>query len=182
MLSDPTAASASSPALQEPYEILRGAASESNGTRGYSSEDDTRGTRSSVSGLRTSLRQAQDRLQSRNDLVEDIVARLRTTQDPLRQYASADPKGPGEHSKRTAALFEKPTTPNRAGARCDISTPKQWPVSRSCSLTEEMPSSVESGGRPGICSSSWATKRRVEFAIGDGHWFRCLWLEIQEWD
>ena len=41
---------------REAYAIIRGAASEFNGTRGYLSEDDTRGTRSSVSG---SLRQAQ---------------------------------------------------------------------------------------------------------------------------
>ena len=95
------------------------------------------------------------------------MVRLRTTRDPLRQDASADPKGHGGHTKAAAALFRKPTTPNRAGDRCDIPTPKQSPVSRSCSLTGGMPSSVESGAGPGIRSSSWATKRRVELAIGD---------------
>ena len=149
------------------YAIVHGTASEFNGTWGYSSEDDTCGTRSKVSGLRTSLRQARDRLQSRDDLVEDVVARLRTTRDPLRKDASANPQGYGRHSKATAALFMKPLTPNHADSRRDIPTPKQSPVSRSCDLTYEMPSSVESGAVPGN-STSRATKRRVEFAIDDG--------------
>ena len=48
--------------------------------------------------------------------------------------------------------------------------PTKSPVSRLCSLTEEMPSSVESGSGPSIRGGSQGTtrKRRVEFAIDDG--------------
>ena len=63
-------------------------------------------------------------------MVEDVVSRLRAARDPLRQEASANPKGHGGHTKATAGLFRKPTTPNRTGARCDIPTPSQSPVSR----------------------------------------------------
>ena len=56
-------------------------------------------------------------------------------------------------------------TPYRAGGRCDLPTPKQSPVSRPYSLTEEMPSSVESGARPSIRGSAFGTKRRVGFDI-----------------
>ena len=55
-----------------------------NGTRGYSSEDDARGTRSTISGLRTLLRQAQARLQSRDHVVEGVLERLRATRNPHR--------------------------------------------------------------------------------------------------
>ena len=53
-------------------------------------------------------------------------------------YASADPQGHGRNSEATAALFMKLSTPNRAGGRCDMPTPKQSPVSRSCYLTKEI--------------------------------------------
>ena len=86
---------------QEAYEIGNDAASEFNGTRGHSSEDDTRGTRSAISSLRTSLRQAHARLQSRDHLVEDVLERLRTTRNPRRQDASAVPTGNSGHTKAT---------------------------------------------------------------------------------
>ena len=164
MLSEPKT---SSPIDQEAYAIVHGPGSEFNGTSGYSSEDDTRGARSAISGLRTSLRQARDRLQSRDGLVEDVMARIRTTRNPLRQDASADPQGHGGHTKAASALFGRPMAPNRASSRCGIPTPNQSTVSRSCSLIEEMPSSVESGAGPSIRDSLWGTKRRVEFAIKD---------------
>ena len=125
-------------------------------------------SRSSISGLRTSLRQARDRPQSRDDLVEDVMARLRTTRNPLRQDASTNPKGHGRHTKAISALFRRPMTPNCTGGRCGIPTPKQSPVSRSCDLTEKMPSSAESGAGTSIRGGSWGTKRRVDFAIEDG--------------
>ena len=51
-------------AYKEAYEILNGAAVGFHGARGYSrlSEDDTRVTRSSCSGLRTSTRRARERI------------------------------------------------------------------------------------------------------------------------
>ena len=58
-------------------------------------------------------------------------------------------------------------TSNRAGGRCDIPTPAT-PVSLSCTDTEPVPSSVGSGAGPLVRGSSWGTKRRVDFAIGDG--------------
>ena len=58
---------------------------------------------------------------------------------------------------------------NRAGGRCDIPTPTKSPFSiRSCTATEETPASVESGAGPLNGGGSWGTKRRVDFAIGDG--------------
>ena len=115
---------------QEAYKIVNGAASEFNRTRGYSSEEDARGTRSSISGLSTLLQQARDRLQLRDDLVEDVMARLRTTRNPLRQDPSAESQGHGGHTKATSVLFRRPMTPNRAGGRCGIPTPEQSPVNR----------------------------------------------------
>ena len=152
---------------QEAYEIANGAAREFKGARGYSSEDDTRGTRSAISGLRTSVRQARDRLQSRDHLLEDVLERLRTTRNPRRQDALAVPKGHGGHTKATSALFSQQMTPNRAGGRCDLPTPTPSPVSRPCSLTEGMPSSFESGAGPSIRGGALAmgTKRRVGFDI-----------------
>ena len=41
------------------------------------------------------------------------------------------------------------------------------PVSLSCTDTEPMPSSVESGAGPLVKARSWGTKRRVGFAIDD---------------
>ena len=58
---------------KEAYEILNSAAGGFHGTRGYSSEDDTRGTRSSHSILRTSVRRARDRVEPRDKLVPDVV-------------------------------------------------------------------------------------------------------------
>ena len=132
----------------------------------YSSEDDTRGTRSSIStsSLRTSLRKARDRLKSRGELVQDVMARLRYTRDTLHQDASPYPKGHGRDAKATTMSLRR-TTSNHAGGRCDIPTPKQSPVSRPCTATEEMPSSVESGAGPSIRGGSWGTKRRVHFAV-----------------
>ena len=78
---------------KEAYEILNGAAGEFHGARGFSSEDDTRGTRSSGSGLRTSLQKARDRIESRDDLVQDVVARLKSTRDSPHQDVSPDRKG-----------------------------------------------------------------------------------------
>ena len=60
-----------------------------------------------------------------------------------------------------------PSTPIRDVGRCYMPTPKQSSISQSCDITEEMPSSVQSGAMPAN-SSSWATKRRVEFAVADG--------------
>ena len=164
-------------AYQEAYEIANGAAtqpaSEFDGTRGYSSEADTRGTRSAISGLRTLLQQARGRLQSRDHLVEEVLERARTTRTPRRQEASAVPQGNGGHTKATtaSALFSRQMAPgpNRAGSRCDLPAPKQSPVSRSCSLSEEMPSSVGAGPssiRGG--SMAMGTKRRVGFDIKVG--------------
>ena len=97
------------------------------------------------------------------------MARLRATRDPLRQDASANSKGHGRHSKAAADIFMKPSLPSRAVGRCVILTPKNSPAtcSRSCNLTSDEPSSVESGAVPSN-SNSWATKRMVEFAITDG--------------
>ena len=153
---------------QEAYKIVNGAASEFNRTRGYSSEEDARGTRSSISGLSTLLQQARDRLQLRDDLVEDVMARLRTTRNPLRQDPSAESQGHGGHTKATSVLFRRPMTPNRAGGRCGIPTPEQSPVNRPCDPTEEMPSSVESCAGPSIRGGLCGTKQRVDFAIQDG--------------
>ena len=89
---------------KEAYEIGNGTTRGFNGTRGYSSEDDARGTRSTISGLRTSQRQAQARLQSRDQLVEDVLERLRTTRSPHRQGASSV-QGNGGHPKATMYLF-----------------------------------------------------------------------------
>ena len=116
-------------AYQKAYGIVNGAASEFNGARGCSSEDDTRGTRLAISGLRTSLRQARDRLQSRDHLVEGVLERLRTPR-PCRQDALAVPQG--GHTNATSVFFSRQNlmTPNRAGGRCDLPTPKQSPVSR----------------------------------------------------
>ena len=151
---------------KEAYEIANGAASEFNGTRGYSSEDDTRGTRSTISGLRTSLRQAQARLQSRDHLVEDVLERLRTTRNPHRQGASALQDN-GGHTKATMDLFSRQMSADRVGGRCDVPTPTKSPISRPCSLREPMPSSVESGVGPSLRGVASGTKRRVEFDIED---------------
>ena len=56
-------------------------------------------------------------------------------------------------------MFRRRMTSNRVDDRCDILTPKQSPVSRSCDLTEEMPSSVESGAGPSIRGGSWGMPR-----------------------
>ena len=120
-----------------------------------------------ISGLRTSLRQARYILRSRDNLVEDVLERPRTTRSPRRQDASAVPKGNGGHTKAISVLFSRKITPNRAGGRCDLPTPTPSPVSRPCSLTEEMPSSFESGAGPSIRGGALAmgTKRRVGFDI-----------------
>ena len=51
---------------------------------------------------------------------------------------------------------------NRADGRCEQPT---TPVSLSCTDTEPMPSSVESGVGPLVKGRPWGTKRRVDFAI-----------------
>ena len=93
------------------------------------------------------------------------MARLKFTRDPLHQDVSPDPQGHGRHSKAGTMSPRRVTSiGNRAGGRCDIPTPTKSPVSiRSCTATESMPSSVESGSGPLIRGSSWGTKRRVEF-------------------
>ena len=74
----------------------------------------------------------------------------------------------GEHTKATSALFTRPMTPNRAGGRFDLTTPKQSPVGRSYSLMEELSSSVECGAGPSsIRGGSSGTTRRVGFDIED---------------
>ena len=55
---------------------------------------------------------------------------------------------------------------NRVGGRCDVPTPTT-PVSLSCTDTEPIPSSAESGAGPLVRGAPWGTKRRVDFAIGD---------------
>ena len=149
---------------KEAYEIFHGAAGEFHRARGHSSDDDTRGTRSSISGLRTSLRKARDRLESREELVQDVMARLKFTRDPLHQDVSPDPTGHERHSK-AATMSLRRVTSNRGGCRCDIPTPTKSPVS---TATEEMHLSAESGSGPLIRGGSWGTKRRVDFDIDDG--------------
>ena len=95
------------------------------------------------------------------------MARLKCTRHTLHQDASPDPKGHGLDAKATAMSL-RCTASNRAGGRCDIPTPKQFaqlPVSRSCTATEEMPSSVESGAGPSIRGGSWGAKWRMDFAM-----------------
>ena len=75
---------------KEAYEILNGAAVGFHGARGYSSEDDTRGTRSSRSVLRTSIRRARERVESRDELVQDVVERLTATRDSPHKDVSSD--------------------------------------------------------------------------------------------
>ena len=84
--------------------------------------------------------------------------------DPPHQDVSPDPKGHGRDAKAMPMSLRRMTS-NRAGGRCDIPTPKQSPVSRSCTATEDMPSSVESGAGPSIRGGSWGTRRRVDFAV-----------------
>ena len=56
---------------------------------------------------------------------------------------------------------------NRADGRCEQPT---TPVSISCTDTEPMPSSVESGAGPLVKGRPWGTKRRADFAIdGDSN-------------
>ena len=121
-------------------------------------EDDTRGTRSSSSGLRTSLRKARNRLELHDELVQDVAARLKSTRDTTHQDASPDPKGHGRAAKATLNMFQRRMTSNRAGGRCDIPTPKQSPVSRLCTATEQMPSSLEGGAGPSIRGGSMVMK------------------------
>ena len=92
------------------------------------------------------------------------MARLEATRDAPHPDASPDPKGHGRHSKAGKSL--RRVTSNRAGGRCDIPTPTT-PASLSCTDTEPMPSSVESGRGPLVRGGTWGTKRRVDFAIGD---------------
>ena len=95
------------------------------------------------------------------------MARLKTTGDAPHQDVSPDLKGHGRHSK-AGNLSLRRVTSNRAGGRCDIPTPTTPVSNLSCTDTELMPSSVESGAGPLIRGSSWGTKRRVEFTIDNG--------------
>ena len=130
----------------------------------------SKGRGSPVSGLRTSLRQACGRFQSRDGLVEGVVARLRSTRNPLCKDVLANLQGHGGHPKATMAqalaLFKKPSKPtNRAGIRFDICSPKPSPVSR----TSEPPSggeplSVESGAVPD--TNPRISKKRLRYTDG----------------
>jgi len=87
------------------------------------------------------------------------MERLGAARDAPHQDASPDPKGHGRHDKAGKSL--RRVTSNRAGGRCDISTPTT-PVSISCTDTEPMPSSVERGAGPLVRGGTWGTKRRVD--------------------
>ena len=89
------------------------------------------------------LRKARDRLESRDELVQDVMtvmARPKSTRDTTHHDALPDSKGHGRAATATSNLFQRRTMFNHVGGRCDIPTPKQSPVSRSCTATEEMPS------------------------------------------
>ena len=77
------------------------------------------------------------------------------TRDPLHQDVSLDPKGHGRDAKATSMSLRRMTS-NRAGGRCDnvILTPKQSPVSRPCTATEDMPSTI-CGEWSGTLDSWW---------------------------
>ena len=92
------------------------------------------------------------------------MARLKTTRDPLHQDAPPDPKGHGHNAKATPTLFRRRMTPNRADGRCGIPTPKQSPVSRSCSSEEEgTRKRTCCAGKPATSSNK---KKRVKKTTG----------------
>ena len=141
---------------KEAYEILDNAAVGFHGPRGYSSEDDTRGTKSAHSVLRSSVRRARSRVQARDKLVEDIVERLKAERDPPHQDISPDSGRKAKDSLRRAGT-------NRGGGRSDIPT---TPISLSCTDTEPMPSSCDSAvPLAGAREPSFGTKRRVDFTL-----------------
>ena len=143
---------------KEAYEILDNAAVGFHGPRGYSSEDDTRGTKSAHSVLRSSVRRARGRIQTRDKLVEDIVERLQAERDPPHQDISPDKGRKARDPLRRAGT-------NRGGGRSDIPT---TPISLSCTDTEPMPSSCDSAVPLVLLGSrepSLGTKRRVDFTL-----------------
>ena len=104
---------------------------------------------------------------SSHHLVEGVMERLRTTRSPRRQDASAVPQnGMATYKGDVGSLL---TANDRAGGRCDLPTPMQSPVSRPCSLTEEIPPSAKSGAGPSIRGGALGMKRRsrVGFDIED---------------
>ena len=131
----------------------------------------TRGTRTTISGLRSSLRQAQAILQSRDYLVVDVLEVWNDSEPhethtvkvhrPFLQETADIPR------RRCMDLFSRQMTADRAGGRCDIHTPTKSPVSWACSLTEVMSSSVESGAGPFLRGVASRTKRRVGLDIED---------------